>query len=470
MPHDLDAGSANEVTLPCSPPQPQDGPLLGEGVTSFENYEMLERLGAGGMGTVRKARHKRLDRFVAVKTLNIHISKDTRFAVRFQKEARALAALHHPNIVTIHDLGEAADGSLFIVMEYVDGGTLRDRLRNGRLPPAEALRLSREICSALSHAHDVGIVHRDLKPENILVGTDGKACVADFGLAVTHGRADRNASMDSFVGGPVGTIVYMAPEQKVGSGPITPATDIFTLGLIIYEMFAGHVPEGAFDPLSSLGGIPVQMDEIIRCCLQADPMKRFSSATTLKRALATIQTDAAPAPSAKPGSAISRRHLLAGTSALGVVLCVGYGLGWMSQSRRLDLLEGKVEIMATGAKYAAQKAGGAVIEVESKGEIRFKIVTNDHTSSYGGLRVECDSSEQVKGFAFSVTDGETTWKYTHPKPVPKGAWNAVIKGENFTPALGSGSSGPLKEAVLTIEADPETSSPTVMRMQKLALE
>lgn len=455
----------NRVTVKISHPTPHSGSSAAGGVsgsptTGLDNYELLEHLGAGGMGTVVKARHKMLGRLVAIKTLQAELSHDPLFARRFQKEAQALAAIHHPNVVAIHDFGAAADGTLFLVMEYVEGSTLRRKLRNGPLSFSEALPLIRQICKGLEQAHKAGIVHRDLKPENILIGVDGRARVADFGLAVTHGGSGQNA-LSGFAGGPVGTLTYMAPEQKVSGGVVTQATDVFAFGLIIYEILCGRVPEGAFEPLASLVGTPPEIDEVVRRCLQADPLRRYTNASLLLQALSKQER---PLPDLL--SRIDRRTLLVAAAGVPVLMLGSFGLGWMMLSRKLDLLEEKIIKITNGARYTTEADGSARIEVESKGQIRFQIAMSGRPPPFEGLRVRCDSSEAIQGFTFSVTDGTTTWNYVHPKAVPKGAWDTTIKAEKFTPRLDFKHAGALKEAVLTLD----TASGSTMVMRELAFQ
>lgn len=454
----------DRVTVKISHPFPHSTPPMPSGSSSgLENYELMETIGAGGMGTVVKARHKLIGRLVAIKTLRTELSRDPIFARRFQKEAQALAAVHHPNVVILHDFGESADRTLFLVMEYVQGPTLRRKLKDGPLPFAEALPVIRQICSGLAQAHKAGIVHRDLKPENILIDEDGNARVADFGLAVT--RSGGEHPFATLSAGPAGTLTYMAPEQKLPDGKITPATDVFALGLIMYEMLAGRVPEGAFDPLSSLVGTPPALDEIIRRCLQADPLRRFANAGLLGKAL---EAPASPLPDS--AGRLDRRTLLVVAGAVPALMFASFGLGWLTLSRKIDLLEEKILKIATGARYTARPDGSALIEVAQKAEIHFQILMNDPPSHLEGLRIRCESSEPIKGFAFSITDGKTTWNYVHPKPVPKGVWNTVIKGEKFTPALDFKNAGGLREAVLTLEPTSEGSMTTTMVMQELTLE
>ena len=189
MAQEHDTGTDDErVTVKISRPTPSSASPSSVGnsgtLSGLDNYELLEPLGAGGMGSVVKARHKLLGRLVAIKTLHVELSHSPSFARRFQKEAQALATIHHPNVVAIHDFGKSANGTLFLVMEHVEGSTLRRKLKRGPLAFDEALPLIREICRGLDQAHKANIVHRDLKPENILIGVDGHPRIADFGLAV----------------------------------------------------------------------------------------------------------------------------------------------------------------------------------------------------------------------------------------------------------------------------------------------
>ena len=414
------------------------------------------------MGSVVKARHKLLGRLVAIKTLHVELSHSPSFARRFQKEAQALATIHHPNVVAIHDFGKSANGTLFLVMEHVEGSTLRRKLKRGPLAFDEALPLIREICRGLDQAHKANIVHRDLKPENILIGVDGHPRIADFGLAVTHAGPNAFASVAD---GPAGTLTYMAPEQKVADGVITPATDIFALGLIIYEILSGRVPEGAFESLSCLVGTPPEIDDIVRRCLQADPLRRFANASLLLQALSRQNRS-------QPDllSRLDRRTLLIAAASVPVLMIGSFGLGWMLLSRKIDLLQEKILKTATGANYTAQADGSARIEVAGNGEIRFHIFMSGRPSPVEGLRIRCDSSEPIRGLTFSITDGKTTWNYVHPKPVPKGAWNTTIKAEKFTPVLDFKNADSLKEAVLTLETAAASTTPATMLMQELAIE
>jgi serine/threonine protein kinase len=220
------------------PPSPADL------AASFPQLEILELIGQGGMGAVYKARQPALDRFVALKILPPRVRDDPGFAERFTREARALARLSHPNIVAVHDFGQAG-GFPYFIMEYVDGLNLRQVERARRLTPREALQVIPQICEALQFAHDEGIIHRDIKPENILMDKRGRVKIADFGLAKLLGR-DHPAEAITEAGHVMGTPHYMAPEQIEHPLDVDHRADIYSLGVVFYEMLTGELPLGKF--------------------------------------------------------------------------------------------------------------------------------------------------------------------------------------------------------------------------------
>jgi len=212
----------------------------------FPQLEILECLGRGGMGVVYKARQKSLNRFVALKLLAPERVQDAKFAERFTREAQALAALNHPNIVTIYDFGQAG-GFYYLLMEFVDGLNLRQLLRTRKFTPEEALAIVPTLCDALQFAHDRGIVHRDIKPENLLLDKTGKVKVADFGIAkmlgtVNGGRVGTTAAPETVTQSAVGTPSYSAPEQKTDPQRVDNRADIYSLGVVFYEMLTGELP------------------------------------------------------------------------------------------------------------------------------------------------------------------------------------------------------------------------------------
>src|SRR5439155_8010153 len=211
-------------------------PTLDAVAAAFPQLEILEFIGQGGMGCVFKARQPQLNRFVALKVLPEALAQDPEFSARFVREALALAALNHPNIVTVHDFGQSG-GFFYLLMEFVDGVNLRQALRGGRFTPEQALAIVPPICDALQFAHERGIVHRDIKPENLLLDKAGRVKIADFGIAKMVG-APPPAADDRAAGTPH----YAAPEQKDKPQQTDHRADIYSLGVVFYEMLTGELP------------------------------------------------------------------------------------------------------------------------------------------------------------------------------------------------------------------------------------
>ncbi len=257
----------------------------------FPHLEILELLGQGGMGAVYKARQRKLDRLVAVKILPPDWGKDPAFAERFDREAKALARLTHPHIVTVHDFGES-DGLFYLVMEYVDGANLRHILQQGRLEPAEALAVIPQICDALQYAHEEGVVHRDIKPENILLDSKGRVKLADFGLAklLNRPRAVFTLTGSRQV---MGTLDYMAPEQRSHPQAVDHRADIYSLGVVFYEMLTGELPLGRFAPPSHKAGVDRRLDGIVFRALEREPERRYQRFTEVKADLDSLRAGAA---------------------------------------------------------------------------------------------------------------------------------------------------------------------------------
>src|SRR5206468_2322845 len=214
-------------------------PARAELAAAFPQLEILELIGQGGMGFVFKARQPRLDRFVALKILPQSLASDPAFADRFAREGRLLARLNHPNIVTVHDFGQA-NGFFYLLMEFVDGVNLRQAMRASRFTPGQALTIVPQVCEALQYAHDEGVLHRDIKPENILLDTKGRVKIADFGIAKMVG-ADQPASGITASGAALGTPHYMAPEQIEKPAEVDHRADIYSLGVVFYELLTGEL-------------------------------------------------------------------------------------------------------------------------------------------------------------------------------------------------------------------------------------
>ena len=238
------------------------------------------------MGVVYKARQKRLDRMVALKILPPNVSRDAAFSERFTREAKALARLTHPNIVSVHDFGQT-DGLFYFVMEFVDGMNLRQLLNTGRLSPKEALAIVPQICEALQFAHDKGIVHRDIKPENILIDKTGVVKIADFGLAKIVGLEAKDQTITS-ARDVIGTPHYMAPEQIEHPQDVDHRADIYSLGVVFYQMLTGELPIGRFAPPSRKVQIDVRLDEVVLRALEKEPEHRYQHASDVKTQVETI--------------------------------------------------------------------------------------------------------------------------------------------------------------------------------------
>jgi predicted Ser/Thr protein kinase len=257
-------------------------PTIEEMAPHFPQLEILEVLGHGGMGVVYKARQIELDRVVALKILRPNISQDAGFAERFLREARALAKLNHPNIITVYDFGRK-DALYFFIMEFVDGTNLRHVERVGQLSPAAALNIVPQICSALQYAHDNGVVHRDIKPENILLTKSGDVRIADFGLAKLAGMDDHAPLTGTWQ--VMGTPHYMAPEQFEKPNTVDHRADIYSLGVVIYELLTGELPIGRFRLPSEKVHVDVRLDEVVLRALDKEPDRRYQRVTDVATAV-----------------------------------------------------------------------------------------------------------------------------------------------------------------------------------------
>ena len=280
--------------MPTLPPIDMDGQTLGR-------YEIVDRLGAGGMGTVYRARDPDLDRFVAIKVLAPALESDPTCVERFKREARSIAALRHPNLMHVYEVGSHKHLHYF-VMEYIDGSPLSRHLKEkGALGVSESLRVAGQVLSALDKVHAAGIVHRDLKPANIMIDADGRAVVLDFGLS--KDTTAMNLTGDGTI---MGTPDYMAPEQIEGED-VGPATDTYALGVMLYEMLAGKLPfhrksavltmrahcEESPPPLAELKpDLPAELIRIVERAISRRVPSRYQSAMELAKDLASVHPTA----------------------------------------------------------------------------------------------------------------------------------------------------------------------------------
>ena len=323
-----------------------------EAGTRLAHYEITGKLGAGGMGEVYRARDTKLDREVAIKVLPEKLSKDPELLARFEREAKAVAALSHPNILAIHDFG-TENGITYAVTELVEGGTLREILDGDGVTQRKAIEYACQVAKGLAAAHDRGVVHRDLKPNNLMLTRDGQVKILDFGLAkLTHaGQSEAptiapTSGPETGAGVVLGTVGYMAPEQVRGQ-PADHRSDIFAFGTILYELVTG---ERAFtrdsaaetmtailkeDPpkLSEPGGpLPSVVDRVTRHCLEKNPEERFQSAHDLAFALDAITetsgTTSSIGTAALPGAARRRISIPVAVLLAAATLLLGFVAGW----------------------------------------------------------------------------------------------------------------------------------------------
>ncbi len=287
------------VTTPPSGSQPPASGEWKDLARHFPELDIIELLGRGGMGTVYKARQKNLDRHVALKVIPPDAAKDPAFTERFNREARAMARMNHPNIVTVYDFGER-DGVYFLLMEFVDGVNLRHALRAGHLAPREALAIVPQVCDALQYAHDQGVVHRDIKPENVLLDRSGRVKIADFGLAKLLGKGPDDFTLTR-TQQVMGTPRYMAPEQIEKPSTVDHRADIYSLGVVLYEMLTGELPLGRFEPPSHKVEVDVRIDQVVLRALEKAPDRRYQRASEIKTELASAASwPALAAPIATP--------------------------------------------------------------------------------------------------------------------------------------------------------------------------
>jgi len=307
--NDSAGGQPYAATLPSSSGQKFTPPTPEALARLLPNLEIQAMIGCGGMGAVYRARQPELDRTVAVKILPQVTENAEAYEQRFLREARALARLNHPNIVTVFDFGKS-QGLYYFVMEYIDGVTLRDAISGGKLTAKDALAIVSQLCDSLQFAHEEGIVHRDIKPENILIDQRGRVKVADFGLAKLVGQdadGEKNLTGTQQV---MGTMRYMAPEQMSGSKQVDHRADIYSLGVVFYELLTGELPLGWFAPPSKKATIDVRLDEVVLRTLESEPGRRYQHASELKSAVESISATTgqptlaavAPAAALQPGS------------------------------------------------------------------------------------------------------------------------------------------------------------------------
>jgi serine/threonine-protein kinase len=264
-------------------------------------YDINREIGQGGMATIYLAHDPVVDRPVAIKLLHSQFTRDAQFRARFMREARIVAGLEHPSIVPVYDF--SGENSIpYIVMRYMPGGTLEDRIAGKPMPLAQIVPIVQHIASALDHAHSRGIIHRDLKPSNLLFDARGYGSLSDFGLAKLN---ERVITRLTFSGAMLGTVDYMSPEQAIGDREIDARSDIYAFGIILYEMLTGKVPHAAETPMQVLykhlndappalesvrPGLPEGLNDVVLKALSRNPDDRYQSATEFSNAVAALWT------------------------------------------------------------------------------------------------------------------------------------------------------------------------------------
>ena len=326
------AGAAATTGADTTPDKRPAPPSIHSLVAAFPQLEIVELIGQGGMGFVYRARQPKLDRDVALKILPQAFAGDPAFAERFAREGRLLARLNHPNIVSVYDFGQA-NGFFYLLMEFVDGVNLRQAMRASRFTPGQALRIVPQVCEALQYAHDEGVLHRDIKPENILLDTKGRVKIADFGIAKMVG-ADQPASGITASGAALGTPHYMAPEQIEKPAEVDHRADIYSLGVVFYELLTGELPLGRFAPPSAKTPVNAQVDEVVLKALEKERERRQQSAGEMKTEVetaskggnpetASTQTSTTGAPDA---AALRISPEMKPLVLLGLVIALAYGI------------------------------------------------------------------------------------------------------------------------------------------------
>ncbi len=355
------------------------------------SYQILGQLGQGGMATVYKAYHAALDRYVAIKVLHQAFLEDPTFLARFQREARVVARLDHPNIIPIYDFAQQ-DGLPYLVMKYIEGETLKARLERGPLSQDEMLQVVDAVGSALQYAHAQGILHRDIKPSNVLLTQEGGIYLADFGLARIAQSSEMSLTSDRMVGTPQ----YISPEQALSKADLDARTDIYSFGVMLYEIAVGRVPFNADTPFAVIHDhiysplppprqvnpkVALPVERVLLKALAKDPQDRFENAASMVRAVhvavqglpvpeAVIPTvvaqpvpEQSPQPTQVPPAASSTVSGVAGEfiGALGQVL--GHAMQGASAELKDELSKATVELRVEAEKMAAAQQEPAVASV-----------------------------------------------------------------------------------------------------------
>lgn len=363
------AAEATEPTTTGSAP-----PTLEQVAAAFPQLEVVELIGHGGMGAVFKVRQPKLDRYAALKILPQSLAADPSFASRFEREARLLARLKHANIVAVYDHGQTGE-FFYVLMEFVDGVNLRQAMRASRFTPEQALGIVPKICEALQYAHDEGVLHRDIKPENILLDAKGRVKLADFGIAKLaeseSGPADSQSNIQTLTqaGAALGTPYYMAPEQRDTPSKVDHRADIYSLGVVFYELLTGELPVGVFVPPSAKSAADPRVDAIVAQSLQKERERRQHSAAEVKTQVEAVTSGSARVPSTAPAPTPSVAKGSGGKTHIQIVAALHFFFG------ATILLGAVAVVLAMGIPFGITLSQGETEAPKVLGIIGFLITT-----------------------------------------------------------------------------------------------
>jgi eukaryotic-like serine/threonine-protein kinase len=416
-------------------------------------YELLAPIGAGGMGEVWKARDSRLNRDVALKVLPDHLSRDAEALARFDREANAVAALSHPNILVLYDVGADA-GIHFVVTELLEGETLRERIAGGPLPWRKAAEMGAAIAAGLAAAHSKGIVHQDIKSANIFLTSDGRVKILDFGLAqVRRAPTEDESTVTLTEAGNrivMGTIGYMSPEQVRGE-KAQASSDVFSLGCVLYEMVSGRrafTGKSSSDTLAAIlkeeppsladSGKPIsqELQRVIERCLAKNPAQRFHSAHDLAFALRSMSSAAGVHKTALPPAGFSRRALASSIAVVVLILAAGGFYYWRNRAGQgIDSLAVLPFVNSSGSPDADYLSDGITESlIDSLSQLpSLKVMSHDAVFRYKGKNPEARSVGRELGVRAVLTGrivqrGDNLWVSAELVDVDD---NAHLWGEQY---------------------------------------